>query len=178
LSKAPVIATHSDLRALVDNSRNLSDEQVKAIAAKGGVVGINAFSAYLRRRDPGFAAKLEALKRDYGIDGPNGAPLSPEKAKAYDRDYHALRATEPRASVEDLVRAVDYVVKLAGVDHVALSTDFNHGGGIVGWENEGDAKTVTEALLRHGYSAAQIAKIWSGNVLRVWGAAQAAAIRY
>jgi microsomal dipeptidase-like Zn-dependent dipeptidase len=64
---------------LVDNSRNLSDEQVKAIAAKGGVVGINAFSAYLRRRDPGFAAKLEALKRDYGIDGPNGAPLSPER---------------------------------------------------------------------------------------------------
>lgn len=175
LSRAPVIASHSDLRALVGNTRNLSDAQVKAIAAKGGVVGINAFSAYLRPRDPAFAARLEALKREYGIDGPNGAPLSAEKAKAYDRDYHALRATEPRASVEDLIRAVDHVVKLAGVDHVALSTDFNHGGGIAGWDNEGEAPAVTEALLRHGYSPAQIRKIWSGNVLRVWGAAQAGA---
>lgn len=73
--------------------------------------------------------------------------------------------------------AVDHVVKLAGIDHVALSTDFNHGGGIVGWENEGDTKAVTEALLRHVYSADQIAKIWSGNVLRVWGAAQASGRR-
>lgn len=175
LSKAPVIATHSDLRALVDNTRNLSDAQVRAIAAKGGVVGINAFSAYLRPRDPAFAARLEALKKDYGIDGPNGAALPPEKAAEYDRAYHALRATEPRASVADLVKAVDHVVKLVGVDHVALSTDFNHGGGITGWGSEADSRAVTEELLRHGYTGPQIARIWSGNFLRVWGAAQAAA---
>ena len=175
LSRAPVIATHSNLRAIVDNSRNLTDAQLDAIKAKGGVVAVNAFSAYLRPRDPAFTARLEALKREYGIDGPSGAALSPEKAREYDRIYHELRATEPRASVEDLVGAVDYVVKRIGIDHVALSTDFNHGGGIAGWQDEGESAAVTAALLHHGYTQDQIAKIWSGNFLRVWAAAQAAA---
>jgi microsomal dipeptidase-like Zn-dependent dipeptidase len=69
------------------------------------------------------------------------------------------------------------VVKRIGIDHVALSSDFNHGGGIVGWENEGESGNVTAELVRRGYSQADIAKIWSGNVLRIWGEAQARATR-
>jgi microsomal dipeptidase-like Zn-dependent dipeptidase len=175
ISKAPVIATHSDLRAIVDNSRNLSDAQLDALKTNGGVVAINAFSAYLRPRDPAFTAKLDALKAEYGLTSDSGASLPVDKAKDYDRRYHELRATEPKASVKDLADAVDHAVHRIGIDHVALSTDFNHGGGIVGWADEGDAGNVTAELVRRGYSQADIAKLWSGNVLRVWASAQAQA---
>jgi len=168
LSTAPVIASHSDLRAIVDNSRNLSDAELDALKRNGGVIGINAFSAYLRPRDPAFTAKLEALKAEYGLSGESGASLPEDKAKDYDRRYHDLRATEPRASVADLVNAVDHAVKRIGINHVALSSDFNHGGGIVGWENEGEAGAVTAELVRRGYSKADIGKLWSGNLLRIW----------
>lgn len=172
LSTAPVIASHSDLRSLVDNSRNLTDDQLDALKAQGGVIAINAFSAYLRPRDPAFAARIVALQRDYGIaDGKTVLP--PEKAAEYDRRYHELRATEPRASVKDLVDAVDHAVKRIGIDHVALSSDFNHGGGIEGWDDESQAREVTAELVRHGYDRAAITKLWSGNFLRVWAQAQA-----
>jgi len=172
LSKAPVLASHSDLRALVDNSRNLSDGDLDALKANGGVVAINAFSAYLRPRDPAFTAKLEALKAEYGITDAKTV-LSPAKAKEYDKRYHDLRATEPKATVADLVKAIDHAVKRIGIDHVALSSDFNHGGGVIGWANEGEAANVTAELVKHGYTKDQIAKLWSGNLLRIWAEAQA-----
>ncbi len=168
LSKAPVIASHSDLRALVDNSRNLSDAELDRLKANGGVIAINAFGAYLRPRDPAFAAKLDALKREFGLSDGGNAPLSPERAADYDKRYHDLRATEPKPSVADLVAVVDHAVKRIGIDHVALSSDFNHGGGIVGWQDEGEAGNVTAELLKHGYDEADIAKLWSGNLLRAW----------
>ncbi|MEI9852879.1 MAG: dipeptidase [Sphingomonas sp.] len=177
LSKAPVIATHSDIRAIVDNSRNLTDAQLDALKKNGGVIGINAFSAYLRPRDPAFAAKLKALEAEYGLTSESGASLPPDKARDYDKRYHDLRETEPKASVVDLVDAVDHAVKRIGIDHVALSSDFNHGGGIAGWADEGEAGNVTAELRRRGYSQADIAKLWSGNLLRVWGEAQAAGAR-
>ena len=74
----------------------------------------------------------------------------------------------PGASVADLVDQVDYVVDLLGMDHVGLATDFNHGGGIAGWRDEGDAANVTAELVRRGYSEQEIAKIWGGNFLRVF----------
>lgn len=173
LSTAPVIASHSDLRALVDNSRNLTDAQLDLLKAKGGVIAINAFSAYLRPRDPAFAAKIVALQREYGVTADTKPVLPPEKAAEYDRRYHELRATEPHAGVKELVDAVDHAVKRVGIDHVALSSDFNHGGGIDGWQDEGQARAVTEELVRRGYDRQAIAKLWSGNFLRVWGEAQA-----
>ncbi|MBT2245965.1 membrane dipeptidase [Sphingobium sp. BHU LFT2] len=173
LSKAPVVASHSDVRALVDNGRNLTDAQLDALGKNGGVVAINAFSAYLRPRDPAFTAKLEALKAEYGLKGDSSAALPLEKAKEYDRRYHELRASEPKANVDDLVKAIDHAVQRIGIDHVALSSDFNHGGGIIGWADEGEAGNVTAALVSHGYTKAQIGKLWSDNLLRVWGEAQA-----
>jgi|EP00456_Euglypha_rotunda_P007832 microsomal dipeptidase-like Zn-dependent dipeptidase len=172
LSTAPVIASHSDVRAIVDNGRNLSDAQLDRLKAKGGVVAINAFSAYLRPRDPAFAKRITALQREYGLAGDIKPVLSSQKAAEYDRRYHELRATEPRANIKKLIDAVDYTVKRIGIDHVALSSDFNHGGGIDGWQDESQARAVTNELTRRGYDAAAIAKLWSGNVLRIWGEAQ------
>jgi membrane dipeptidase len=139
LTRAPVAATHSGVKAIVDVSRNLSDEELELLKKNGGVIQIVAFSNYLR-------------------------PAAPEGAPA-----------APPATVAQLVNAIDYAVKKIGVDHVGISSDFNHGGGVAGWENEGEAPNVTMELLRRGYSERDIAKLWGGNFLRVWAAAQKAA---
>ncbi len=79
----------------------------------------------------------------------------------------------PPATVAQYVETIDYAVKKIGTDHVGISSDFNHGGGVVGWENEGEAQNVTVELLRRGYSEKDIAKLW-GTLLRVWAEAQKA----
>jgi membrane dipeptidase len=136
LSKAPVIASHSDVRALVENTRTLSDRELDAIKANGGVVDVTPFNNYLRRVPPGLDAQA--------------------------------RAQLPRATVSDLVDHIDYIVKRIGIDHVGIGTDFNHGAGIEGFDDESEAPNVTRELLRRGYSEGQIAKIWGGNFMRVF----------
>ncbi len=138
LTKVPVVATHSGLKAIVDVSRNLSDEELDLIKGNGGVVQVVAFSNYLRK--------------------------APESA-----DAHAPAAP---ATVAQLVDAISYAVKRIGIDHVGISSDFNHGGGVAGWQNEGEAQNVTVELLRRGYSERDIAKLWGGNFLRAWAQAQ------
>ena len=78
------------------------------------------------------------------------------------------------ATVAQLIDSISYAVKKIGIDHVGISSDFNHGGGVVGWQNEGESQNVTVELLRRGYSDRDIAKLWGGNFLRVWAQAQAA----
>ncbi|MFT3976659.1 MAG: dipeptidase [Sphingomonas bacterium] len=171
LSRAPVIATHSDVRSLVDTSRNLTDAQLDALKAKDGVIAINAFSAYLRPRSAATLKAVADLQREFGLSPAGGTALSPDRQADYDRRYHDIVGKEPKASVADLVDAVDYAVKRIGIDHVALSSDFNHGGGVIGWADESELPNVTAELRRRGYTPAQIDKLWSGNVLRVWQAA-------
>jgi len=132
LTKAPVIASHSGVRALVDATRNLSDEELLLLKRNGGVIQVVAFGNYLRK--------------------------AAENA--------------PPATVAQLVDAIDYAVKKIGADHVGIASDFNHGGGVAGWQNEGEAQNVTAELLRRGYSERDIAKLWGGNFLRVWAEAQ------
>lgn len=171
LSRAPVIASHSDVRALVDNSRNLSDAELDALKANNGVIAINAFSAYLRARSPATLKAVSDLQQSYGLSKSGNIALSPDKQAEYDKRYHEIVGKEPKASVSELIDAVDYAVKRIGIDHVALSSDFNHGGGVTGWANVSELPNVTAELKRRGYSSEQIEKLWSGNVLRVWQAA-------
>lgn len=170
-SRAPVVATHSDLRARVDVPRNLSDVQLAALKANGGVVAINAFSAYLRSDTAETKAAVAALQRAFGIDAAGAVALSPARQADYDRRYHAIRARVPKATLADLADAIDDSVKRVGVDHVAISSDFNHGGGVVGWNDVGETANVTRELRRRGYSATDVDKLWGGNLLRVWQAA-------
>lgn len=171
LTRAPVIASHSDIRSLVDTGRNLTDHQLDALKANGGVIAINAFSAYLRNRSPATLKAVADLQREFGLPTVDGKPIATARQAEYDRRYHDIVAKEPKASVTDLVNAVDYAVKRISIDHVALSSDFNHGGGIVGWSDVSEVRNVTAELKRRGYSAADIDKLWGGNVLRVWQAA-------
>ena len=171
LSRAPVIATHSDVRGLVDNVRNLSDAQLAALKAKDGVIAINAFGAYLRARSPATLNAVADLQHQYGLSPAGGVVLPPEQQADYDRRYHEIVGREIPASVGDLVNALDYAVKRVGIDHVGLSSDFNHGGGVTGWSDVAQTANVTAELKRRGYTPDQIAKVWGGNVLRVWQAA-------
>ncbi|MDG2522536.1 dipeptidase [Caulobacter segnis] len=177
LSRAPVVATHSAARALVDSTRNLSDAELDAIKAKGGVVQITPFNPYLVPKPAGYDDALRALRRQYGLDekilsysGADGLPAPQRDAffAAYDKLY-------PKATVKTFVDHIDYVAKRIGVDHVGVGSDFNHGSGVIGFADASEAPAVTAELLARGYSQADLAKIWGGNFLRVLAAAQAAA---
>ena len=178
LSRAPVVASHSGVVGVVDSPRNLTDEELEAIAARGGVVQIVAFKSYIRRPPADHAAKMRIVRAKYGLPATYALPTDGSEQLAADKrtDYsHELSALLPDATVADLAASIDYAVKRVGVNHVGVSSDFNHGGGVDGWRNEGEALGVTRALVQLGYSEPAIAKIWGGNFLRVWAAAQAAA---
>jgi membrane dipeptidase len=180
LSKAPVIATHSDVRSLVDNSRNLSDAELDAIKAKGGVVSAVPFNAYLAKLPADFTTQVIAIRKLHGLPGqfPDQSytagveGLSENQQKSFNAAYQAIY---PKATLEDYVNHIDYLVKRIGVDHVGIGSDFNHGSGVPGFNDEGDAPNVTRELLRRGYTEDQIAKIWGGNFLRVFREAETTA---
>jgi membrane dipeptidase len=180
LTRAPVVASHSGVQGVVDAPRNLSDAELDAIKANGGVVQIVAFGPYLVKPGPDFAAKVAPVRAQFSLPAAYAKTsdgteiLTPEKRTDYS---HAINALLPTATVEDLADSVDYAVKRIGIDHVGLSSDFNHGGGVVGWANEGEAAGVTAELVRRGYSEADIDKLWGGNYLRVFRAVEAQARR-
>jgi membrane dipeptidase len=106
-----------------------------------------------------------------GVNAEALAALSPERRAEYDRQLAAVQAKYPpmpRATVSDFVNHIDYLVKKMGIDHVGISSDFDGGGGVDGWNSAAETFNVTLELVRRGYTEAQIAKIWSGNLLRVW----------
>ena len=170
LSRAPVIASHSALRSRVDAPRNLDDAQLDAIKAKGGVVAIVAFSPYLHIDSEKTRTAIQDLRKEFGVSEA-GSEVAPGRRAEYQQRLAQLRSAEPRASVAELVETIDYAVKRIGIDHVAISSDFNHGGGVTGWSDVGQTANLTGALQARGYSPAQIDLLWGGNLLRVWQAA-------
>jgi membrane dipeptidase len=178
LSRAPVVASHSAARARVDNPRNLPDEEIRAIAARGGVICVVAFSSYLRAPPESFSTAVAALRGRYGVVDEAGLlRLSAADSAAYQREYLALVRALPSADLGHWGDAIDHVVRVAGIDHVGLSTDFEHAGGVDGYRNAGEAGAVTRELLRRGYSPEQVAKIWGGNWLRVFREVEQLSVR-
>ena len=223
ITKAPIIASHSAVRALCDVSRNLDDEQLKALAKNGGVVQMVAFRSYVKCDPVAAAARtqaLAALNQEFGImplargpggggrgggGGAGGAPrgaaagtpgmsctvnpaagafrnpatvaadsqvalLTPERRQQYADRQRAINERYPTpatATVKDFVDHIDYAVKLIGLDHIGISSDFDGGGGLEGFNCALEAINVTTELVRRGYTEEQIGKIWSGNLLRV-----------
>jgi membrane dipeptidase len=228
LSKAPVIASHSGVRALANVSRNMDDEQLLALKNNGGVIQVVGFASYVKTDSKDRIDALAKLREDFGLPSQGGgrggaggggrgrggaagegavansartcpvesaggpAPqgrgarggsgrgrgnagleaLSPEQRADYDKQLAEIDAKFPpaaRANVKDFVNHIDYAVKLIGIDHVGISSDFDGGGGIDGWNSAAEAFNVTLELVRRGYTEEQIGKLWSGNLLRVWG---------
>ena len=178
LSSTPVIASHSNVRALCDVSRNLSDVEIDAIAARGGVIHVSPFRGYLF--DTTNAQLVNDIRRARVGAGLPEKYLYPFELywEIKDPDEQAaFRDTISRllgpGSLDSLVNHIDYIVQRVGVDHVGIGTDFNHGGGMRGFDEASDAPNVTAALLARGYTPDQIDKIWGRNFLRALAAAQA-----
>ena len=219
LTKAPIIGSHSGVRALCNHSRNMDDEQLRALAKNGGVIQAVAFASYVKCDPPSpeRVAALDKLRQEFGLPanfplggrgarggggggargggaagggaagraggrggrgGVNAALLDSmpaERRSELDRrvaQVDSLYPLPPRATVKDFVNHIDYAVKAAGIDHVGISSDFDGGGGVDGWSDASETFNVTLELVRRGYTEAQIAKLWSGNLLRVMGEAQ------
>jgi membrane dipeptidase len=183
LSTAPIIASHSAVRALCNHSRNLDDEQLLGLKKNGGVVQMVAFSSYVKCEpaSPERQQALQALNTKYGVSGFGGSRGLPDSARAaYDaemRDLNGRYPAPPRATVRDFVNHIDYAVKLIGLDHVGISSDFDGGGGVEGWSSASETFNVTLELVRRGYTEEQIGKLWSGNLLRVMEAVERAAAK-
>lgn len=201
LSRAPVIASHSAARAVGNVSRNMDDELLLALEENGGVVQTVAFQSYLRpekntAHNEAAAAITAEVAAEMDFELPSGGrgamframqAMNPEQRAAFEADYQrvqdaaAARITAevdpvtPPVSVEDLVDHIDYLVELIGIEHVGISSDFDGGGGVAGWEDASETFNVTLELVRRGYTEDEIGMMWSGNLLRVLDEVQAVA---
>ena len=169
LSAAPVIASHSSVRAIADHPRNMDDEQLLALKENGGVMQTVALGGYVKIDDPAKVDARNTVREEFGITSfQSFRNLSEEQRAQYDARIAELDEQWPPASVSDFVDHIDYAVNLIGIDHVGISSDFDGGGGIVGWQDAGETLNVTLELVRRGYSEEDITKLWGGNLLRVW----------
>ena len=166
LSKAPVIASHSSVRALCDHARNMDDEQMLALKENGGVMQTCALRGFVKRPPEETQQALDALLQDMGAESRREVFRMPEEKQ----EEYRRRSTEiwPSPTLNDFVDHIDYAVKLIGIDHVGISSDFDGGGGVEGWDNAAETFNVTLELARRGYSEDEISKLWGGNLLRVW----------
>ncbi len=169
VSQAPMIASHSSCRAICDAPRNMTDDMIKALAAKGGVIQINYHVGFLSQAYRDASLKSEELKTrtaaaERAVQGNEAATV-----RADERVAHEMMAEGklPKVSWEAIVDHIDHAVKLVGADNVGLGSDFDGATMPFGMEDCSKLPKLTEAMLRRGYSEADIRKILGGNTLRV-----------
>lgn len=169
MSATPVLLSHSSPRAAFKHPRNIDDARIRTLAAAGGAVGVSTIFLSAFNRGPARDAAFADLSRI-------GA-MTPAEQAGLTRRWRALDEDEPMwaATFDDYVAAALHVVDVAGVDHVCFGADFDGGGGLPGLEDVTGLPRITEQLEREGLSAEDIAKMWSGNLLRILRAAEACA---
>ncbi len=168
VTKAPIIASHSNARTICDSPRNLDDDMLKALAANGGVIQMCVLSSYVKEmppypeRDSAFAD----LRQRYN----NFEDLSDEEMEEVRRQWDELNGLfpAPMATVSDLVDHIDHIVNLIGIDYVGIGTDFDGGGALEDCYDVTEMGNITLELVRRGYSKKDIEKIWAGNFMRVF----------
>ena len=168
LSRSPVIASHSNVQGIYNHPRNLSDEELFAIKKNNGVVQVVAYDAYLKNIPEEKKMAIAIMQKSLGIGNYQDLyDLGQDTLKEYQLGMANINQNFPSADLSVLLDHIDYIVEKIGVDHVGISSDFNGGGGIKGWENVADTFNVTLELLERGYSENEIEKIWGENTLRV-----------
>ncbi|MBI5769896.1 MAG: dipeptidase [Verrucomicrobia bacterium] len=170
ISRAPVICSHSDCRAVCDHPRNIGDDLLRALAAKGGVLAINALPVSVAPE--GDQSRTEAIKdvlRRFRERVPDAATLA-EEDKAY--EIACAGHANPRATLADFVRHVEHAAKVGGIDAVGIGCDFDGGGGVEGLDSVDEFPNLTRTLLARGWTEPMLAKLWGGNVLRLFRAVE------
>ena len=174
LSRAPIIASHSCSRAMCDNPRNLSDEMLLKLKENGGVIQLCILSAYIKTPapNPQRDSARAAIREKYG----NYREMGDSAREAFMREWYAVNREFPTelATVSDAVDHIDHIVDLIGIDHVGIGTDFDGGGGLADCFDVSQMGNITLELVRRGYTAGEIKKIWGGNLTRVFKEVEAA----
>jgi membrane dipeptidase len=171
-TKAPMIASHSSARALVDAPRNMTDEMLRAVTKNGGVVQVNFFNGF---DDADFRKAMEAQSKEQAAAiqkytdqlKAEGKPVNYVDIDRIEREW---TAKIPRPPLKSLIDHIDHIAKVAGIDHVGLGSDFDGVSGATpqGMDSAADLPKITQALLDRGYSADDIKKILGGNLMRVF----------
>jgi membrane dipeptidase len=171
-TKAPVIASHSSARALVNAPRNMTDDMLRAVAKNGGVVQVNFFSGFddetFRKRIADQAKDQAAAVQKY-VDHlkSDGKTVTYVDMDRIEREWMAMI---PRPPLTSLIDHIDHIAKVAGIDHVGLGSDFDGVSGATpqGIDSAADLPKITQALLDRGYRAEDIHKVLGGNTMRVF----------
>ena len=172
LTRAPVIASHSCARALSASPRNLSDEMLLALKKNGGVIQLCILDDYVKKsppnpkREQALATLHTKIQKKYG--GWDGIKEKADREKV-EAEYEAIAARfpNPPVFVKDAVDHIDHIVKLIGIDHVGIGTDFDGGGGLADCRDVTELKNITIELVHRGYNEQDITKIWGANAMRV-----------
>lgn len=175
LSKAPIVLSHTSADAIYDHPRNIDDARIRKLASKGGVIHVNAYSGYLIDvpKIPQREAEMEVLEKRFG----EYSRLSPAQIQQWRRDQAEIdrKYPVPRANLDDYMRHLLHILKVAGPEHVGIGADWDGGGGVTGLEDVSALPHITERLLAAGYNEQDVRNIWGGNLLRAMQAVQAAA---
>ena len=175
ISKAPIIASHSNARSVFDHKRSMSDEMLELVTENRGVVNVTPFPSYLRD-------KLENPERDVAIslllkDAKSPSDMTSSERAEMTQAYKKINQKFPAvsATVSDLVDHIDRIAEVAGIDHVGIGSDFDGGGGVEQVFDASEVMNITIELVRRGYSEEEIEKIWGKNLMRVFREVQAVA---
>jgi membrane dipeptidase len=173
LSKAPVIASHSSVRAIAHHNRNMTDDMIKTLAKNGGVIQICLLDDYIK--DPDTTTmnyqKRKELNRIFETEYDS---MTDEEKKELRNEWKLLKEKYPKTlpTVADCVDHIDYVKNLVGIDYVGIGSDFDGGGGVAGCEDVSQIPNITAEMLERGYTENEIRKVWGGNFFRVFTAVE------
>jgi len=166
LSATPILLSHSGTRSVYDHPRNIDDARVRKLAASGGAVCVNSVYLSKNRSTPEADAVSDRAEH---MD-----TMTPAEQLDLTHQIRKLQDANPKtADFETYMRAILHLIEVAGVDHVCFGADWDGGGGVPGFEDISALPKVTERLVAAGYTQADIQKMWSGNVLRILGVAEA-----
>ncbi len=169
ISKAPVIASHSSVRAIAGHNRNMTDDMIKTLAKNRGVIQICLLDDYIKSPDPTTTRykKMQELRKIYNAQFED---MNEEEQKNFRKLWQETAEKYPKdlPTVKDLVDHIDHVKNLVGIDFVGIGSDFDGGGGLKDCQDVSQFPNITREMLSRGYTEEEIIKVWGGNFFRVF----------